>query len=330
MTGIDENKLPARERLIQALQQALDRYEFVMGQRFPADVILTPLNTDEFVALIRPNGDGVEIVVSSGVVSTIDNLWHAAMALSDTLPEENRFNVGHVDDAIDHSLSWLMLHELSHAAGGHLKLVGSRGVSETIQCAEVGLTGRSGSKPSALRRLDEKTAKIVQRCLELQADHDALEIMIDEYTNQDWDYVRFYTACAMAVLVLIDEHDQADDASRTHPKAATRTFQMFGVLATLWDSPRASKTRVAGAEEISAFYHSVVAPSISDYSILAHAIRAKAIVYSQQELDVLFRDIRTMRMPEDRRVNPLVTEPAKEYQELVVANEIANELLGPK
>lgn len=160
-----------------AVNSALDRYALFMGVPFPAEPKLTITDTSAFEAVARLDGEhGLEIIVSTGVVRHVSDLWHKAMAISETLPEENRFNVGHVDDAIEMSLVWLMLHELNHYSSGHFQIVGSMGISEVDSKSQLELTRRSTREPSPLEKLPTDDAIAIRRYLELQADHDALDI----------------------------------------------------------------------------------------------------------------------------------------------------------
>lgn len=310
-----------------ALDNALARYANIVGEPFPCVPIRSFIESEVFIAIAIPDGESVKIRVSTGVVDALKNLWQKAIKLSDTLPEENRFNVEHVDYAVDTSLTWLMLHELHHHAAGHLKLVGSAGISETILQSNLGLTSRSSHKPSKLKSMSKSQTLSILRCFELQADHEALELMIDGYSDEGWQYVRFYMTCAIAVMVLIDKHDQDYDNERTHPAAATRTFQMFGVMAMRWKPASADNRDIPNDDEVESFYRAVVAPAVTDYSILARAIRAKAIIYSQQDVDDLLSDIKTLGEISDPNLKKYRTDGGREYASLMPTNKKVLELL---
>jgi hypothetical protein len=309
---------------------ALNRYAQVMGEPFPLPIRLTPVVSDEFVALARPNRDGMEVLVSEGVINAVTALWHDAMALSDSLDEELQLNVGDVDQAIESSLMFLILHELHHGMIGHLTLVSPTGISETKLPEGLGFTRRASSKPSKLAGYSREQILAILRCIELQADHDALEILLGHYAPERGDLIRYYMATAMAVMILIDQQDQASDDERTHPKSATRIFQLFGSLATLWQPRAKSDWEAPDTDEIMEFHAQVVAPAIADAIILASAAGITPIVASLQDADALFEDMRMLQEPDKHDLSTLNTEGAREYAELLPLNALAIELLGPE
>lgn len=311
-------------------QSALARYVLIMGEAFPMTVRLTPLVSDEFVALARTDGDGMEVIVSTGAVDAVTALWHDAMALSDSLDEQLQLNVGDVDQAIEASMTFLMLHELHHGMIGHLELVGPTGISETQLPVGLGFTRRASAKPSVLDGYSKEQTLAIRRCIELQADHDALEILLGYYRFERNEVVRFYMATAMAVMILIDQQDQALDDERTHPKSATRIFQLFGSLATLWQPRPKSGWEAPDDDEIVAFHAEVVAPAVSDAIILASAAGIAPIVASLEDADALFDDMRMVQEPDKHDLSKLKTEGAREYAELLPDNALAIQLLGPE
>ena len=291
---------------------------------------LTSIKSHEFVALARADVDGMEVLVSEGVMSAVTALWHDAMALSDGLDEQLQLNVGDVEQAIEASLVFLMLHELHHGMIGHLELIGPTGISETKLPDGLGLTRRASSKPSKLAGYSKEQTLAIHRCIELQADHDALEILLGHYAPDRGDLIRYYMATAMAVMILIDQQDQALDDERTHPKSATRIFQLFGSLATLWQPRAKSDWEAPDTDEIMEFHAQVVAPAISDAIILASAAGIMPIVNSLQDADSLFDDMRMLQEADKHDLSTLNTEGAREYAELLPFNALAIELLGPE
>lgn len=325
-----DNMTDYKDKLNTAYQAALDRYQMIMEEAFPAQSILTTHSTSDFVALARPMKNGVEIVVSKGVVDDVTVLWQKVIKLSDSMPEGTQLNVLNVDDAIDASLMWLILHELHHEQIGHLELIGPAGISETALKAELGLTSRSAAKPSALDGMTKVKSHAIKRCLELQADHDALEIILDHYSDQGWEYVRFYMAAAMAMMVLIDQQDEADDDDRTHPYAETRAFQLVGILSQLWKPTSTSDWEQPDDDEIQKFYEEVVVPSVADFFVIATAAGQSNIVQSWDDVDAFFDDILLLQDPDNPDLNNLKTKGAREYASLALTNQEAIELLGPE
>lgn len=319
-----------RERLQPVLDAALGRYTLVMGQPFPIAARLTTMESNEFVALARPDRDGMEVIVSTGAVDAVTALWQDAMALSDSLDDQLQLNVGDVEQAIEASLMFLLLHELHHGMIGHLELVGSAGISETQLPDGLELTRRARARPSKLAGYSKEQSLAIRRCIELQADHDALEILLGHYAPDRSDLIRYYMATAMAVMILIDQQDQASDEDRTHPLSATRIFQLFGSLATLWQ-PRANSDWDAPDEnEIMDFHAQVVAPAVADAIILASAAGIAPIVASLEDADVLFEDMRMLQEPDKHDLTTLKTDGAREYAALLPDNALAIQLLGPE
>lgn len=318
------------EVLAKALEKALDRFALVIGKAFPAKAAFTFDPSSDFIALARPMAGGVEIIVSAGVVERLSELWRDTMQLSDGLPDDKRLNVGNVEEAIDASLMWLMLHELHHHQIGHFELTGAAGLSETGIIPEFGLVHRASRKPSKLERLSKPTRLAIRRCLELQADHDALEILLDHYSDQGWAYIRYYMACAMAVMVLIEQQGTAPDDERSYPLSATRIFQLFGALAYLWMPGPKSDWEAPDEAEIDAYYQSVVIPAISDAIILATAGQTEPVIQSFEVVDKLLYDMRMLAEPDKYDLSKLATIGAQEYASLINANAEAIKLLGPE
>ncbi len=180
-----------------------------MSVDFPSNTDIFTLEVDDFLAEVHRDNDGAIVVtVSTGVVKDAIALWQQAKELSEQIPEENRLKIDDIDKAVDASLTWLMLHELHHEQIGHLELVGSAGISEVKRLPELGLTRRAKSKPSLLDKMTKDEVLAIQRCLELQADHDAQEILLGHYSKQNWESIRFHASCVMAMMVLIDQQDR--------------------------------------------------------------------------------------------------------------------------
>ena len=71
--------------------------------------------------------------------------------------------------------------------------------------------------------------------MELQADHEALEEMLGNMGEVDWAKLRVTIASIASVMVLIEEIDSDNpNPSETHPKAATRIFQLLGHVGDMW------------------------------------------------------------------------------------------------
>jgi hypothetical protein len=324
------NRVDAENRLRHAHASALEHYEQVTGRAFSRPSVLTIHPTHDFVALIRSKKDRVEIVASLGVVSRLESLWQKVLRQSAQLPKNKRMNIFDINEAIDSSLIWLMLHELYHEEIGHLSLVGSAGLSETFLNSELGLTKRSSlSKPSVLDGMTHQKAIAIRRCLELQADHRALEIMLDHYSNEAWEYKRFSITTSIAVMVLIDDQDVANDIQRTHPYAATRAFHLIGILGQAWKAQHASGRPRLNDEEVKAYHKNVVIPAVLDFFMIATAVGNSTILQSWDDMDMFFKDIRMLQAYTEYDPTQFQTQCAKEYASLADINQEAVLLLEP-
>ena len=320
-------------RLYTAFDLALDRYALTMDEAFPASVRLSIETHDGFQALAVPDGDGIHVIVSTGVVDAVQDVWHRAIAHSDTLPDDTRLNVGDVDQAIDASLMWLMLHELHHCEMGHFKLAGPAGIAETSLHGGFALTTRS-HRPVEVSPLDTVTPAqrlLFERCMELQADHDATEMTLDAWSTDGWDILRFYAAAIFAVMVLIEREENTSHDVRTHPRAATRIFQLLGHLSFMWMDPhRVSNSDVPlpAPDIVEAFNAAVVAPALSDAIVIARANGAAGVINGFGSVDDFLHDVAILAMPDAGDVAHLKTTGAREYAELLPVNASLVSMLG--
>ncbi|MBO6815721.1 MAG: hypothetical protein JJ891_12725 [Rhizobiaceae bacterium] len=318
-------------------KKTLSRYEKCTDEAFPGAVEWDFPKTDQFIALAEPHPDdngkgGVRVVISSGVVDRLTDAWNAAMEYSGQSSDPHFLNVGDVDEAIEYSMQWLMLHELHHFQMGHFKLKGGMGLVETYQSAAFALAMRSDNDASSLiEMLPLEERKPAERCLELQADHDTIDMMLDGYSNTNWPELRFLAACNFMIMILIEQEERLtkDDPNRTHPKAATRIFQLLGHLASMYLIPAKIKAQEKGLDrpdpnnlppesEIIAFQSEVVYPAFADAALIAKANGADAIVQELGDFTDLIADIGALQLPND---NPILkTEGAIEYAELEALN----------
>jgi len=301
---------------------------------FPGNVSLHNTECQVFAAAVLPLMDSIQLAFSQSVLTATQRLWHDAMALSDGLPETSQLSVGNVDQAIDASLQWLILHELHHYQMGHFKLVGGQPISETSQTtgAALGITSRSANEPVLLDALPSSERLLARRCLELQADHDATEMMLDGYSTDGWPILRFYAASIFAMMVLIEQQEPIrDDDKRAYPKAATRIFQMLGYLRTLWMVPATLKAHRLGLsqpraedlpskEEVEAFQAEVVAPAFADAVLLAQVGGMQRIIDDLGDPADFIADINRAQSADGSTPGDYLTVGGREYAELEPIN----------
>ena len=326
--------------IISAFEHSFAFYTKAMDETYPDVPKLSFLENNSFIALAEPTPDGMRLHISSGVVDVLTDLWQKSEAYSDGLPEEDQLNVGDINQTIDYSLQWLMLHELHHYQMGHFKLTGGMGLAETSNAYAMGLTSRSTSEPSLIDQLPSEVQPLARRCLELQADHDSTEMLLDAYSSEGWDIIRFYAACIFAVMVLIEreEQGQVDDADREYPKAATRIFQFMGYLTTMWSVPAMVKAQQHGwdqmreedlpsIEEREAFHAQVVVPALSDAFLIAKANDAQSVLDDLGDIEDFIADVRLAQSPDGASLSDFKTVGAIEYMSLAPVNAAVLELL---
>jgi hypothetical protein len=160
----------------------------------------------------------------------------------------------------------------------------------------------------------------VERCLELQADHEALEEMLGNMDTADWAKLRITNASIASVMVAIEKIDaQNPNPSETHPKAATRIFQLLGHVSDMWSiGASLNGETLPDAERIQAFSKEVTLPTYFDAVELAHAESATSFLSDLGNPAVFFADITHAKLG---HWDQLQTLGAKEWAELKDANE---------
>jgi hypothetical protein len=210
------------------------------------------------------------------------------------------------------SVNWITLHERAHLELGHFAIL--EGVPT------FNLISKSGKsqvqEPDLPRDLWDK----VERCFELQADHEALEEMLGNMGEVDWAELRVTVASVAAVMVLIEKADAKNqNPSETHPKAATRIFQLLGHVNDMWSIGAAlNADDLPDAERIQAFAKEVILPAYFDAIEMAKSADATSFVDDLGDPEVFFADIAHAKLG---HWDQLQTVGAKEWAELKDANE---------
>lgn len=126
-----------QQHLQQATADALRRYEVGMGTSFPAKVRVEVADDKYFGAGVFETDGSYIIEVNIAVQSAIDLLWQDALQ-SSILNDDEGNRVTDVDGSelsqgrLAHiSLTWLILHELTHLKLGHLDILKSAQLVET-------------------------------------------------------------------------------------------------------------------------------------------------------------------------------------------------------
>lgn len=336
---------PSKIRLENALDAALIRFQEVMNVPFPVMPELEVLESEpQFIAYARPVGDGVLIQVSDGVVGAVDQLW--SDALNDELMGSAVIDLDvDKDTLIDLSLQWLMHHEMEHWNMGHFGINGGAALAETASSLSHALVRQVESKPVLMNELSGYERGLAPLCLELQADHDATEMVLGPYDPESWDQVRIHAAAIFSMLVLIELQDRGSETEDrekgppTHPKAATRIFMMLGHVAEMWSIPArqearnrneasASEADLPSDEETESYTRQVVTPVFMDALKLAAAGGAEHVVRELGAIDDVIADIHRAQTAAHSDIDGFKTEGAREWATLWPVNGPVLKLLG--
>lgn len=219
------------------------------------------------------------------------------------------------------SLVWLVLHELSHIDLGHFKLTSG---FEVVQ--------RPHLRPNSLDLLTSDLYSQTAQCLEMQADHEATEIMLGAYTANDWTKLRDRVLAISSMMMLIERVDaESGVQGRTHPKAATRIFQLLAHLAEIpliKAQVEEDTSLIPSEDELQAFANEVTIPSFFDAIQLAQAAGAASIADDLGSPEDFFKDLEIAKLGDPSKYGELKTQGAQEWAKLWPCNEALKPILG--
>ena len=268
-------------------------------------------HVDLFCSVMRTPDLVVE--VSTGCVTEIEYMTKESTASFD----------------VERALEWLILHELHHADLAHFDILDAEPTLHLVK--------RSKSNARSIVKIPKDLGHKVSPCLELQADHDALEMMLGDYLAGDWASVRKLATSIAAVMVLIEKIGSGHgEDSYSHPRAATRVFQLLGHVAEMWSIPAHAKANARGEQtirdedlppqvKVQEFCSEVVLPLFWDAVALAEAAEAKSIISDLGSSEDFFSDIGRAKLGQ---WDELVTVGAKEWAMLKDVNEAILPLLS--
>lgn len=228
--------------------------------------------------------------------------------------------------------NWIILHEISHLELGHFELLGRDEISKVDDAGSFGLLVRDESVSSPLPELADIDYQLLERCLEMQADHEATDILLNECSLINIDELRLRIAAASAIMILIDVEDIKRNSKQTsHPKAATRIFQMLGHVcelplipvqaAALESGQTVDVDAIPSEQDQQAFVKQVAIPAFYDAIELAKAADAQYIVDQLGDLSAFFDDVYLAKTNSDKGVDQFKTQGAKEWCQLKPLNE---------
>ncbi|WP_039017031.1 hypothetical protein [Halocynthiibacter namhaensis] len=209
-------------------------------------------------------------------------------------------------------IHWIAFHERAHLELGHFSIL--EGVPT------FNLISKSGKSQVQQPDLPRAVWDKVERCLELQADHEALEEMLGNIDAVSWSELRVTVASIAVVMVLIEKADADNpNPSETHPKAATRIFQLLGHVNDMWSiGASVNGANLPEAGHIQALAKEVILPAYFDAVEMAKSADAASFVDDLGDPEIFFADIAHAKLG---HWDQLQTVGAKEWAELKDANE---------
>ncbi len=211
------------------------------------------------------------------------------------------------------SMEWIEEHERCHQSMGHFELLGGL---PTLQ-----LITRSKKQQINLGRLPKRIWNKVERCVELQADHEAFSSILGAFDCDEIEQLRVKIASVSAVMILIENFDsECNFRDVSHPSAATRIFQLLGHVTEMW-SIKASLENgsIPSSKQVQAFASTVILPAYWDAVDLALLSDAKSIANNLGKPESFFADVMNAKLG---NWSKLETQGAKEWSYLKEANEI--------
>ena len=288
---------------------------------------------EAFYAGVTRSGAQHIIQISEGLVERIEGLWvdasrdktfAAGIGVPFSVePEQMAYN----------SLVWLFLHEFQHIELNHFGLLGNSQISETPDTPVFGIARRADRQLGSMLRLPAEMRVATPQCLELQADHDAADLLLEAYSTEGWEDLRCKITAISGMMMLIERADaKYNDASLTHPKAATRIFQLLGhvtempliraqVKAKQVGAKAVDPDDIPSADEIQAFGRAVTLPCFFDAVNLARVVEADTIRADLGDPADFFQDIATAKLVASDQLSRLKTSGAREWAKLVSIND---------
>lgn len=319
MSEKSSSRFDSSALLDKALKKARALHHPVIAQ--PGFNLLPMQRIDEarFWATVEKTEFGFQLKLSTGIADLANQLW--TKKEKDELPTLSQSFKNRPYEMAEQSVLWLILHELSHVELGHLKYANRFGIAL-----------RSPLKLELLANITPEHHPKVPLCMEMQADHDATEMLLGSYSPADWDELREHVLAIAAMMVLIEREDSRNGAKgQTHPKAATRIFQLLGHLSEMPLIEAQLSGDVAmlpSEEEFQAFAKEVTIPCLFDAIHLAEVAGAETIVDDLGRPEDFFKDLEIAKLGEPSSYGELKTHGAQEWAKLWDCNEALKPILG--
>jgi len=315
-----------------ALADASMQFIELTGEPFPVTPKLEVIENDGFWALAELEDGIFRLRISSAISKTVGELWGQSLNDPHFVNQTNRQINATAEELTHLSLVWLLLHEMQHYSLGHFELTGRHYLAETDRAHDFALVSRAPARSSIFDTIPVDSHSKVVPYLELQADHDAIELVLDAYSPEEWPSLRHRTLAISAVMMLIERTDAKRGAKpSSHPKAATRIFQLLGHLMDMpfIQSQLASNDlELPPDDEIAAFNEEVVLPAFQDAVALARIAEAPSIADDLGDGRAFFTDIGIAKLGDASEFEKLQTVGARQWADLVLLNSQLLKLQG--
>jgi hypothetical protein len=213
---------------------AWEQYE--IAARHPVERVPTLIEGPfEFGASVgeRLERDGVQLIIDRASVTRLDEVWKDILALNDLWSGNDDHPAPDAFEWANHSLFWMILHEIGHVDRRHLDIILDRKVGfrdGRINASRLGLMPAAG-------RLAERaghTEPDVYKIMELHADDLAIQCALffyhPEMSGEDLIDLRGVSLAALTVMILVDQEQsgEPDRGGRVfYPSPAARVYQLL-------------------------------------------------------------------------------------------------------
>lgn len=309
------------------------RYESATGAALSPQLAYQLVAEENFWADTAKDGENTLVRVGDHAVRSIDALWSGIASAN--RPEARLVGVVDDDAALeriaDLSLEWFLLHELMHAQLGHLPLLGVAALVEIDDGSE-----EISTNTDRIRLEDHllpKDMPKIRRCLELQADNEASDVMLGAFRNADWNEIRRTAAAIFAVMALIERENARRGApGKTHPRASTRFFVLVAQLFQFWlykdaqleadgDQSWVRTAERPHTQDFRRYAKEVLEPVIDDAVKIALWAGAETFVADIRDRGNIFLDVYDAQFAPDLLEAEFRTAAAREWRELLPVNE---------
>ncbi|MEP5732205.1 MAG: hypothetical protein ABJL67_22860 [Sulfitobacter sp.] len=294
-----------QQQIENALVAALARYQERVEEPFRCDVALSISQDADFFASVAPSSEGISININTGVLDRVKSSWNNMLGnQAKLLPEHNIDLLGDPEHVVDMALRWLLQHELNHFAVGHFLLTDGAAICEGQHGAVHCVVERSTKNPRPqFAGFSTEELALVPLALELQADHDATEIVLGAYSPDNWALFQYYATCIIMVMLLIERHERIHpNTGQSHPHAAARLFMLMGHLCELPHIPSIKRAHREGLaivppsyqptlDELDGYNAAVIQPVYHASRALADAAGVSGFWESVGPEDDFFEDV---------------------------------------